>query len=316
MIISPTGEINVAEIARRHELDILAHAQDSPQQPGLFVITDRREFREDEEPDAGERYLRALFQTAASTGVNMEVIRVPSPYDIPGAVTDANRNPDAHGILLPVPLSLELIKDIAQRKAKSDEIIGSIDPSKDVDGLLSVNLPATSEAASDVQRAVEQELGINEAALRVHVHGGHGHVGKGIVRHQEAKGHWVTTSDKTTPQGLTRVLFSNADVIHSATGAAESVTSRFFYQPNAVSGRKILINIGRGNRQSDGKLAGDFHPSTIEMAQQWGWSYTNRGLAVGKLATLLVMRRTVAARDLHPTFEERIPRLSAAHLLA
>lgn len=278
------GEIDISGFAKRYEEDIATRSRLLPLPPGLLVLSDHPY---DPAAPVGElspieRYLRALETTADRTGVNAEVIANLSHIAIEAALDEAGIDPAIRGVLVTVPFSID---DPGVRKRLTERALERVPKGKDVDGLRPGGMPATSEASIALLESVT-----GGQRLLTNVNGGKGHVGSGIVRLLESGGYEVTVTDKDTPSRLRRELFSKAAVLISATGQAEGVTRDDF--EGSSDDKKYLINVGRG-RNTAGKTVGDFASDTIDMAEVMGWSYTNNGIGVGRVATLRVMDRTV-----------------------
>lgn len=199
-----------------------------------------------------EKYVRAKSELGRAIGVRVSVYefetstRPQTLYDqIHKTLVDLNQDQLVHGIILQLPLSADL---------DTDQLLNTIKPEKDVDGLT-----ATNEAALETGRELfppATPLGILRllAYYKVPISGkkftiiGQGRlVGRPLAWMLASRGAQVQTGDRTT-RDLTK-LTQDADVIVSAAGTANLITADMI-KPNTV-----LIDVGLAKQ--DATLVGD-----------------------------------------------------------
>ncbi len=149
---------------------------------------------------ASEMYVSMKAKKAAEVGIEFEVIR-----DV-HLIPELNRDDSVAGIIVQLPLPKEM---------NTDEILQTIDPKKDVDGLTrnSQFLPATVKAVLTAIRAVSGE----QIADRTYTIVGQGRlVGKPLSDYLEKQGVKVIRCDEFTKDLKAETL--KGDVLVSATG--------------------------------------------------------------------------------------------------
>jgi 5,10-methylene-tetrahydrofolate dehydrogenase/methenyl tetrahydrofolate cyclohydrolase len=292
---SAVGEIiDVGSIAAgfeddtRNEVTALQRGGPDCELPTLAIASDQRIDIDTISPDPSERYVQGLCSAAERAGVAYRIRSGLGLISLHEALDEYNLDSSVHGSLVTLPLAIE---DTDRRQAVTANLLSGITPSKDVDGLNpgSGVIPATVEAAYHVASAVVPDL----AERSILVRGGNGHIGGTLVRMLKEKNYTVNAFDRGTPNEAQTDMLSNSDVIFSATGAAHSLAPEHFGDV-ADSAPKTLINIGRG-MAANGKLAGDFATALKPWALERGWSISGDAKGVGRLATLIVVRRTVTA---------------------
>ncbi len=270
------------ELATRRQVDDLLAGGVLP---GLATVSDQPINRADAETPTS-RYVKALTGTAKRMGVVTDTYGGCQIDRLVELVDRRNAETSADGIVVTLPLS---VSDEEQRRAITDQVLGRILPTKDVDGLNpdSGVVPATAEAAYNLLRAVEPD----QQGLIV-VRGGYGHVGRALVKLYKHSGEDVHVVGEDTPPDVQLKLFGAATVVASLTGQPWSLTPEHFAGASKQS-PKTLLNVGMARNQA-GKIVGDFSPALEELSRERGWNYFGNAASLGGLATLTVVSRTVA----------------------
>ena len=289
-----TGEINIDTFVATYEQDITRRIKKLGIRPGLTVLSDV--------PYSSSipvnklapvsRYVRALEDGANTVGISLQIRAELAHAAFASAIEMANADPKTHGVVTTLPFSIANDKE---RLEFTQNVLNGISLKKDPDGLRSDGLPPATSAAAV---AVVESVTNNDHDLLVHMRG-KGHVGSGVVRLLKEGGYAVSSSDVHTSAAEELEMLEEADVVISATGAAEGLTPDHFGSSlnPANKAKKILVNIGRG-RNKDGKMRGDFSPELLFAAEAHGWRYTNSSLGVGKVAILTVGDRTVTFAEM------------------
>lgn len=149
-----------------------------------------------------------------------------------------NQDPRITAIMIQLPIQGKL-------KEKTNELINTIDKSKDVDGLREDSLftPATVVAV----RAIMLNAKIDKEK-KIVVVGSKGEVGKRLLRNLENDGFRVEGVDKEAKN--LREITLGADVVISATGIEDLI------KPNMVSEGVVALDIGSPK--------GDFDPKVVQ----------------------------------------------------
>lgn len=199
---------------------------------------------------ASKVYVGGKIKACAEVGIESYEHCLPADTgqrEIRHVIKNLNQNPDIHGILLQLPLPPHL---------DADELIQTIDPDKDVDGLTFVNqgklvagddtgmVPCTPQGALHLIKSVRPDI----SGLDAVVIGRSLLFGKPMAQLLLAENCTVTTAHSKT-QNLPDVC-RRADILIAAVGRAKMVKADWV-KPGA-----IVIDVGI-NRLDTGKLAGD-----------------------------------------------------------
>ncbi|MCL5795400.1 MAG: bifunctional 5,10-methylenetetrahydrofolate dehydrogenase/5,10-methenyltetrahydrofolate cyclohydrolase [Patescibacteria group bacterium] len=167
---------------------------------------------------ASVAYVKIKEQTAKKIGVGFKKIALPAntPQDkIINSINKLNLNPNITGVIVQLPLP----KDI-----DTDEIVNSIDPKKDIDGLNPVNnvmIPPTPAAILEILSYYKISLANKNIVLV-----GHGRlVGKPmekILRSRPEKIKLIICNSQT--KNLAAIT-KTADILISAVGVANLITA-------------------------------------------------------------------------------------------
>lgn len=186
---------------------------------------------------ASNLYVSLKKKVAQRVGIELEVIGFASEIE------RLNKDESVHGIMVQMPLPEEL-------RGKTQEIINSISPNKDVDGLRNNSkfLHPTSKAVIDILKEAERELKITPKS--VCVVGATGMVGTPLVKELKKEGYEVIECNSDT-EGLSDKTLS-ADVLISTTGIAGIITGEM------VKEGAVVIDVG--------SPVGDVNPNVSEKA--------------------------------------------------
>lgn len=208
-----------------------------------------------------ERYIAAKQQAADEIGIAVELIRF--TIDEPATLADRieariktlNDNPQTHGIILQLPIPVPV---------DEQELIDSIKPTKDVDGLTLTNqaaleagrelfLPATPQGILRLLTASKIPI----ANTRIAMIGQGRLVGRPLTSMLRSRDADVVTADSKTTD-LASVVHG-ADVVISAVGKENLITE------NMIDKQMVLIDVGLSD--VEGKLQGDIAPAAKERAR-------------------------------------------------
>jgi len=196
-------------------------------------------------------YVNNKCKTAEKLGIKANLYHlspVMTAEALKAFIKDLNKDPAVNGILLQLPLPGTLEKD-------TFDLINTIDPAKDVDGLTQENLgrlfvgragiiPGTPKACLTLLKNVQKNL----KGLHAVVIGRSLLVGRPLAQLLLQEDMTVTMTHSKT-KNLEKIC-SGADVIISATGVPHLIT------PSCVKKGAIVIDVGI-HRLESGKITGD-----------------------------------------------------------
>lgn len=214
---------------------------------------------------ASETYVGSKVKTCQAIGFKSTLIRLPddiSEFKLLNAIHDLNGDPDIDGILVQLPLP----------KSISDEnVINTIDPSKDVDGFhpsnagrmvqgLSTFLPATPHGIM----LLLEHYKIDTKGMHAVIIGRSNIVGRPmsiLLSNNSNPGNCTVTICHSHTRNLTEIC-RGADIIVAALGKAEFVTA------DMVKERAIVIDVGitrvpDSSKKSGYVIKGDVQFSTV-----------------------------------------------------
>ncbi len=181
---------------------------------------------------ASQLYVNLKKKAAERIGAEVDIYLIKEnskPEDLMLLIKTLNEDDSVHGIMIqmPIPGSIGVLKD---------QILSSIDPEKDVDGLKldSRFLHPTSKAAVDILKEAETALSLKPKSVAVV--GATGMVGAPLVKELKKEGYKVIEASGKT-ENLTGKL-KTADVIISATGTPGLINA------DMVKKSAIIIDIG------------------------------------------------------------------------
>lgn len=240
-----------------------ARAKKLSQTPHLALM------RVGEDP-ASVSYVKSKDKKAKDLGLSSEIHVFPedaSSEDILATIQEFNQDKAVHGILLQLPLPEPL-------QAYESEILGAIDPKKDVDGLHLANVgklwsgqqglcPCTPAGVM----ALLKHYGVDVAGKNAVVVGRSQLVGRPLAALLLAANATVTMAHSRTNDlgAVTR----QADILCVAVGQAHLITA------DMVKKGAVVVDVGINmhpdpnalNSKGRRKLAGDVHPEVEQVAR-------------------------------------------------
>ncbi len=196
---------------------------------------------------ASKLYVGLKKKKGEEIGVGVEVFSFGTNAgkdELISKIKELNSDETFGGIMIQLPLPGEL-------QSHKDEILSTISPDKDVDGLRddSQFLHPTSKAVVEILNEARDivRLPLKETPLKVTVVGASGMVGKPLVKELKVEGYQVTECDTKTTNLSQKTL--QADILISATGIPGIVTSEMV-KPGA-----IVIDVGSPKGDVDSSIS-------------------------------------------------------------
>ncbi len=229
-------------------------------------------------------YVRNKDRAARAAGIEVQTLRLPadvSQADLLSRVRALNEDSRVHGILVQLPLPAGL---------DADEVLLSIDPKKDVDGLHPKNIAALVQGRKGLVPCTPagcmellDRAGIELEGLHVVVLGRSALVGKPVAQLALARNATVTICHSRT-RDLARVV-AEGDVVIAAVGRAKLVEGAWI-RPGAV-----VLDVGI-NRGEDGQLVGDVD---FEAASERAAAITPVPGGIGPMTIAMLLSNTALA---------------------
>jgi len=245
--------------------------------PGLTVIL------VGDDP-ASAVYVRSKDRAAREVGIDAHTIRLPADTSQAGLLAEIDRlngDPQVDGILvqLPLPPHIDTI-----------DVIGAIDPAKDVDGFHPLNVGALANGhptlvpctPSGVMQLLRR-TGVTLTGARALVLGRSSIVGRPMANLLLAADATITVAHSRTRN--LEAECRRAEILIAATGRPEMVRGEWI-APGAT-----VIDVGI-NRLPDGRLVGDVH--YMECAERAG-AITPVPGGVGPMTIACLLENTVLA---------------------
>lgn len=191
---------------------------------------------------SSEMYVKMKAKRTVEVGMGSEVVSLPtntSKSELIERIQSLNQDDSVTGILVQLPLPERISEQIP-------EILQTIDPKKDVDGLTGKSkfLPATVKAVITIIQAVSgQGLAESLKNKNVTVVGQGRLVGKPLSDYLESQGVKVNRCDEFTSDLKTQTL--NGDVLVVATGVENLITA------DMVKNGAIVIDCGAPKAEVD-----------------------------------------------------------------
>ena len=191
---------------------------------------------------ASQAYMRGKIKDCESVGITVKQLefKEDTTHKVASALKLETMFNQYHGVIfqLPVPEGY-----------KADEILQSIKPNQDVDGLVDGTSFKPCTALGIVR--LLKHSGIDIEGKHVVILGRSNLVGKPLMNLMVEQGATVTSCNSKTVD--IKKYTTDADILVSATGKMHMIT------PNHIKAGAILIDVGI-TRGTDGKLHGDIHP--------------------------------------------------------
>lgn len=186
-------------------------------------------------------------------------------------IKELNRNDFIHGIIVQLPLPKHI---------NPNAVTDAIWRSKDVDGFGQNSLfhPCTPEG---IIRLLDHYL-IPIESRNVVIVGRSNIVGRPLARMMLDRNANVTVLHSKTTDTDRHTYLRNADIIVSAVGSPMIIV------PTDVSSQTVIVDVGI-NRDQNGKLCGDAHPSTYDVSL----AYTPVPGGVGPMTVAMLMEHVV-----------------------
>ncbi|HET9953987.1 MAG TPA: bifunctional methylenetetrahydrofolate dehydrogenase/methenyltetrahydrofolate cyclohydrolase FolD [Polyangiaceae bacterium] len=238
------------------------------------------------EDPASVVYVRNKERAAHEVGMGGAVHRLPATTDeahVLGLVRELNLSHDVDGILVQFPVPSGI---------RQSEIVRTISPVKDVDGLTAANIGALWGGKPNLVPCTPRGCMRLLAEASVSLEGAHAVVvgrsnlvGKPVAALLLAQNATVTLAHSKT-RDLAQVC-RNADVLVAAVGRAKMIPASFV-KPGAA-----VIDVGM-NRDEAGKLCGDVD---FEAAKAVAGSITPVPGGVGPMTIAMLLENTVIAAE-------------------
>ncbi len=249
------------------------------QQPGLSVIL------VGEDP-ASHIYVQKKQQACDNVGIHSEILTLPantSETDIHSLIHHLNENQRVHGILVQLPLPHPL---------RSETIIDSITPSKDVDGFhpynigrLALRQPTLRSCTPKGIMRLLEHTGENLKGLHAVMIGSSNIVGRPMALELLLAGCTVTVCHKFTQNIQYHV--ENADILVVAVGKPKFIPGEW------IKPKAIVIDVGI-NRTETGELLGDIDFDAACKRAEW---ITPVPGGVGPMTVAMLLENTLAAAE-------------------
>jgi len=267
-------------IAQAVRAEVAALVQSLAQKPGLAVVL------VGEDP-ASQIYVKNKTRACHEVGIATFDHRLPATTSTPellALLTQLNHDPLVHGVLVQLPLPAGL---------DATAILGTLDPRKDVDGLLADNVgrlwlgqprfvPCTPLG---VMRLLQEAKAVTRGARAVVV-GRSNLVGRPLAGLLLAADATVTICHSRTRELAAEV--AAADIVIAALGRPQAIPGEWI-KPGAV-----VIDVGI-NRLADGRIVGDVD---FESARLRAAAITPVPGGVGPLTIAMLLANTVLAARL------------------
>ncbi len=198
-------------------------------------------------------YIRNKVKTCESVGIDCEVLEFPSDIsykELESNILSHSLDDNVDGVILQLPLPDHL-------KPYQNQLINTIDGRKDVDGLTDYNVmklwtdqdgirPATAEG---ILRLLPEDLSYKT----VSIYGRSNLVGKPLIKMLMDRNATVTVYHSKSAVLTDYLLYTKeSDIVISAIGKP-----KYLKALPSMASKTIFIDVGI-NRDSDGKLCGDF----------------------------------------------------------
>lgn len=274
-----SGKTIGAKVREEVKVRAEAFAAEHGRKPGLEVVL------VGEDP-ASQVYVRNKERASGKVGMRGAVHRLPADISqsaLMEKVHSLNEDKTVDGILVQLPLPKGL---------DAEQVVHSIDPAKDVDGLHPINAGLLASGGDGLRPCTPSgcmrmlaETGTDLTGKRAIVVGRSNLVGKPIAFMLLEKNCTVTLAHSRTQDLGARV--AEADIVVAAVGVPELVKGEWI-KPGA-----IVLDVGI-NRKDDGKLIGDVE---FEAAKERASFITPVPGGVGPMTIAMLLENTVKAAE-------------------
>ena len=273
------GKVISARVKEEVKAGALAFEKAHGRKPGLDVVL------VGEDP-ASQVYVASKERTSVEIGMRGQVHRLPA--DVPQAeliakVEALNVQADVDGILVQLPLP---------RGLDAEQVVHTIDPAKDVDGLHPINAGLLASGGRGLRPCTPSgcmrmlaETGVELSGKRAIVVGRSNLVGKPIAFMLLEKNCTVTLAHSRTKDLDQRV--GEADIVIAAVGVPELIKGSWIREG------AIVIDVGI-NRIAPKKLVGDVEFATAKERASW---ITPVPGGVGLMTVAMLMQNTLIAAE-------------------
>ncbi len=222
--------------------------------PGLAVVLVG-------DDQASQVYVRNKDRDATEAGFEAQTLRLPAETaqaDLVAEVERLNADPKVHGVLVQLPLPKGL---------DADEVVGRIDPCKDVDGLTPASVAALAMGRPGMRPCTPlgclellDRAGVSLAGKHMVIVGRSQLVGKPMVQLALERNATVTVCHSRTTDLAEQCR--QADILVAAVGVIRLVKGDWIKDGAAV----LDVGINRGD---DGKLVGDVDYEAARAKAAW-----------------------------------------------
>ena len=246
--------------------------------------------------DASKVYVRNKQRAAEQVGLTFvhKVFNSTAEFtEINRYIYECNYTPDIFGIIIQLPAVSMLSKnEIAQ-------LTNNIAVSKDVDGFL-LGSPFTPCTPKGIMELLDSIPNLNLSGKTALVIGRSNIVGKPIAKLLLDRNCTVIQAHSKTPKDTLCRMFSFADIVVSAVGKRDVLTTHDadqywkdnrhdFYGDFHNNRDRVIIDVGI-NRDENGKLCGDFSESFKEEFSEF---YTPVPGGVGPMTVAMLIKNTI-----------------------
>lgn len=228
---------------------------------------------------ASARYVESKERAAEKIGVHFDLVKYPENVtedEVERKIIELNNDPKVDGIMIQIPVPEHLTLA---------DLILTIDPSKDVDGLrfcqgqvCNFRPPVTIA----IMEAIKQS-GVNYKEAKIAIIGKGFLVGSPLARMLESDKVDIRIADEDTPYLETITL--DADIIVSATGVADLI------RPNMIKDGVVLIDAG--TTEVGGEIRGDIDMNCYRKAS----FYTPVPGGIGPVTVAMLLSNLVKAAE-------------------
>ena len=232
--------------------------------------------------EASSRYVKNKIKDCTEVGIPTKLIQLEATItesELISKIKELNNDPEITGFIVQLPLPSHI---------KEAHVIETITPEKDVDGFSKLALvnPGTPQGVINYLEAQNYDFRDKNAVVL----GRSNIVGMPLSQLLLAKNCNVTVLHSKTSESNKKVYLENADLICTAAGKANLITSEYKLKPTAV-----IYDIGI-NFTVEGKLVGDCAPNlpvAFQSPVPGGAGLTTRLALITNLLKLQTLQNTI-----------------------